>query len=86
MWATCRAPSRSTSRSTVPVDTLPPSIQPVKASTSVALSKVGQSPNRKVSFSLSVMRAYPPSLVAPSESTAIVAAENPQSSGLWRIV
>ena len=33
--------SRSTSRRTVPVDTSPPSIQPVKASTSVALVERG---------------------------------------------
>jgi hypothetical protein len=82
MWAICRAPSKSTNRSTVPVDTLPPSIQPVKESTSVALSNAGQLPNRKKSFSLSVMKACPPTLIAPADSTAIVADEKPASSSL----
>src|SRR4051812_13038164 len=43
MSATGRAPSRSTNRRTVPVETSPPSIQPLNARTSVAWSRVGQS-------------------------------------------
>src|SRR4051812_25978580 len=55
MSATGRASSRSTRRRTVPVETSPPSIQPVKASTSVASRRAGRCEKRSRSLGSAVM-------------------------------